>query len=71
MSCERKIRYFYIVHASTHIPMLHLLANTDMLHLFLEDPLAYIICQILPKHLDWKILLHSGVWIVTTEVGMV
>ena len=37
----------------------------------LENPLALIICQILPKRLDCKILLHSGLWTVTVEVGMV
>ena len=44
--------------------------SLTLLHLFLEDPLACIICQILPKHLDCKILLHSGVWIATAKVGM-
>ena len=37
----------------------------------LGDPHASIICQILPKRLDCKILLLSGLWTVTVEVGMV
>ena len=42
-----------------------------LLHLFLEDPPASIICQILPERLDCKTLLHSGLWTVIVEVGMV
>ena len=35
--------------------------SLTLLHLFLEDPMASLTCQTLPKHLDCKILLHSGV----------
>ena len=45
--------------------------SLTLLQLFLEDPLALIICQILPQHLHCKTLSHSGVWIVTAEVSMV
>ena len=42
-----------------------------LLHPLLGDPPASIICQILPKRLDCKILLLSGLWTVTVEVGTV
>ena len=42
--------------------------SLPLLHLFLEDLLAIIICQIQLKHLDCKIPLHSG---AIVEVGVV
>ena len=45
--------------------------SLPLLHLFLEDPPALIICQILLKHLDCKIPSHSRVWTAIAEVGVV